>query len=240
MKIENCFIFFIFLFLIPKESTAIQAVEKPGIVETQRSFDPEFKERYKGNNYNYNRKGIRRRGNTNAKGGDDAPYQDKIPNDREERSNQNFTFGNTGLFMPIAIGVLIFAVIYLVYALLNDGNSLLFTRKRSKKIQEEISATAIIKDHDLDFLIKKAEEDKNYRLAIRYNYLAVLKKMASQGVILYEDEKTNSEYQNEIKDQKLHKQFSYVSYLYNYIWYGEFYVTQKQYINAKNDFNLLR
>ncbi|NAS32885.1 hypothetical protein GTQ40_18040 [Flavobacteriaceae bacterium R38] len=235
MKRKICFLCFILFLFISKGIVTAQS-ELQTAPEIKRNFDSNFKERYKGRNYNYEGAIITRKNKTSQKKGEDAPYKDEVPADTEESSSYNFN----GVFMPFAIIVLIFAVIYLIHIMLNDGGGGLFTSRRAKKLQDDDeSITDIIQGSNLEALIKKAEENEDYRLAIRYNYLSVLKKLALQGVIKYEDEKTNSEYQNEIEDKSLHKRFSYVSYLYNYIWYGEFHVNHHQYQKAKSNFTLL-
>lgn len=96
--------------------------------------------------------------------------------------------------------------------------------------------------HVVDFktLIKNAERNNNYRLAVRYYYLWLLKSMTSAEIIEYDVEKTNSDYHNEITTKTIKQEFSYTSYLYNYIWYGEFDVNQEQFSKAKHAFvNLL-
>ena len=52
----------------------------------------------------------------------------------------------------------------------------------------------------------------------------------------FEDDKTNADYLNEIESQKFSKGFAYTSYLYNYIWYGEFPLNTEQYSTAKSNF----
>jgi hypothetical protein len=85
-------------------------------------------------------------------------------------------------------------------------------------------------------LIGEAERDGNYRLAIRYYYLWLLKSLTNAEIIAYDVEKTNSDYFNEIASKPLKDEFSYTSYLYNYIWYGEFDVNEQQFTKAKTAF----
>ena len=64
----------------------------------------------------------------------------------------------------------------------------------------------------------------------------VLKNLANAEIIDYDVEKTNSDYQNEITQTDVKEKFNYTSYLYNYIWYGEFDVDDKQFNKAKSAF----
>ena len=75
---------------------------------------------------------------------------------------------------------------------------------------------------DFEKLIKNTLKSNEKRLAIRYYYLWLLKKMAEKEIIEWDAEKTNSDYLNEIQNPTQKDNFAYLSYLYNYIWYGEF------------------
>ena len=203
-----------------------------------RSFDIDFKDRYKSGKYNY--EGDEIYGGSSKSNGEDVAYDNKEPKNNED--NNTSAIQINGLFLYLAIIILVLALAYLVYILLNEGRGGLFSSKGSKKLIDENNIDSENLEHvDFKNLILDAEDRKNYRLAIRYSYLSVLKELMQHGIIDYQDEKTNEEYQQEIKDKVLHSKFSYISYLYNYIWYGEFQVDQPEYIQAKNNFeNLLQ
>ena len=82
-------------------------------------------------------------------------------------------------------------------------------------------------------------KENNYRLAIRYYYLWLLKTLSQEDLIAYDVEKTNSDYYREIKNKHTKKEFSYASYLYNHIWYGEFDIDETQFEKAKKAFTQL-
>ncbi|NRD20463.1 hypothetical protein HNV08_10430 [Winogradskyella eckloniae] len=92
---------------------------------------------------------------------------------------------------------------------------------------------------DFDQLISNALKAKNYRLATRYLYLKSLKSLAHKNIIEWHFEKTNTDYLNEIKDSQLKPLFKRVSYIYDYVWYGEFPIDEASYNKNKADFNQL-
>jgi hypothetical protein len=96
-----------------------------------------------------------------------------------------------------------------------------------------------IKQIDFDKLISKALKETNYRLATRYLYLKALKSLAHKKTIEWHFEKTNSDYLNEIKDLKLRALFKRISYIYDYVWYGEFPIDEASFNKNKDDFNKL-
>ncbi len=138
-------------------------------------------------------------------------------------------------------GVIIFLlVIYFIFkAVMNDEGSWVFGKSSDKNIIPVTDIEQNLSITDFNKLTKDAEKNNEYRLAIRYYYLWLLKKLTQAELIEYDVEKTNSDYQNEITSKNLKDDFSYTSYLYNYIWYGEFDVNEQQYDKAKNAYTKL-
>lgn len=97
----------------------------------------------------------------------------------------------------------------------------------------------IIQNQDIQQLIEKALEQKNYRLAIRYSYLYTLKKLSESERIKWESQKTNMDYIREIDDVPLKNEFKKITRLYNFIWYGSFEIDEKSYYKAEQKFKSL-
>lgn len=130
-------------------------------------------------------------------------------------------------------------VIYLIIRLLvNEKFNTIFTKKARSIIDIDL-AEQHIESLDLDTLLQGALEDKNYRLAIRYHYLRVLKRLSQANIIEWHFDKTNSDYQNEITKPNLKSGFKEVSYLYDYIWYGEQSIDENSYETANSSFQSL-
>lgn len=135
-------------------------------------------------------------------------------------------------------GVIIFLlVIYFIFkAMINDEGKWVFGKSSGKRLIPVTDIENNIYATDFKQLIAEAENNQNYRLAIRYYYLWLLKGLTNAEMIEYDVEKTNSDYYNEITSQQIKEEFSYTSYLYNYIWYGEFDVNEQQFVKAKTAF----
>ena len=134
----------------------------------------------------------------------------------------------------------ILAIYLLVRFLTGETASTIFRKKATSFININL-AEKHIESFDLDVLISDAIEQKNYRLAIRYQYLKVLKTLSQQQIIEWHYEKTNQDYEKEIKGQETKLLFKDVSYLYDHIWYGEqeideyrYMVFQVKFTNLKN------
>lgn len=92
----------------------------------------------------------------------------------------------------------------------------------------------LIKDKNLSKLVQKAINERNFRLAIRYYYLLVLKNLSEKGLIVWKQEKTNEDYIKELKSNKnLGYGFKEITYLYDYVWYGNFHIQEKEFIKAE-------
>ncbi|MFC4720992.1 hypothetical protein ACFO5O_01560 [Geojedonia litorea] len=231
-----CFCLFL-LFTNEWQMLAFNSFQQP---PSERQFEADFKERYTGRKYNYEGKEVVNN-ELNPVNGEASKYQNVDPNLKED-NNYNESSFDLSLLNYLFILALVLAVIYLVYILFNDGTSGLFSSRRSQKLASfgDISVDSI--EHiDVQALINEAESKNDYRLAIRYYYLLVLKTLSLKNYIKLEDDKTNAEYLNEIAQTHFSQGFAYTSYLYNYIWYGEFPLNNQQYAIAKQRFtNLLK
>lgn len=225
------------LFLIVASSQftlGVTTIQEPQQI---RQFDDDFKSRYTSRKYNYEGKKIVNQ--TPVGSGEYEDYKNGNPAIKERNDSDNFSI-NFGPFGWIFYLVLAAAVIYLVYILFNEGGSGLFSSKQNRTLNnyEEITA-GNIENTDINRLINNAENSNDYRLAIRYYYLLVLKNLSIKNYIKFEDDKTNAEYLNEMSSATFCKEFEYTSYLYNYIWYGEFSLNTVDYKKAKNNFVML-
>ena len=140
------------------------------------------------------------------------------------------------LMKIIAVLIVIFVIYLIVKSIMNKEGQWIFGKNSDKKI---IDYTEIEKNiHTIDFekLIKNTLKSGEKRLSIRYYYLWLLKKMSNKEIIIWDIEKTNSDYLYEIKNQTQKDEFAYLSYLYNYIWYGEFDMDDPTFTKAKNSF----
>jgi len=199
----------------------------------QRSFEGDLNDKYSGSDYEYSSQ--------------EGEAQNLITRFLNWFSNWiNNTFGinlppNTLEVLKWLIYVLMGAlVLYLVIRFISGEKlSAIFTKKATAILDINLSEDHI-ENIDLDALIKSALAEKDYRLAVRYQFLRTLKLLSQKGLIAWNFEKTNSDYQNEIKEQKLKSGFNDVSYLYDYIWYGEQNIDHQRYDAVEAKFTDLK
>ncbi|MFD1615206.1 hypothetical protein [Gelatiniphilus marinus] len=214
-----------------QKAFGISTFQKP---EQIRKFDNDFKTRYSSRKYNYEGKEVVNQ--TPSGSGKYEDFKNVKPSTKETNNPDSFSI-NFGPFAWLFYLALAIAVVYLVYILLNEGGAGLFSSKQNRTLNnyEDITAENI-ENADINTLIHNAENDNNFRLAIRFYYLLVLKTLSLKNHIKFEDDKTNAEYLNEINDKPFSKNFAYTSYLYNYIWYGQFPLNTDEYSKAKKNF----
>lgn len=143
----------------------------------------------------------------------------------------------TDWMLKIGAVLIFFLVAYFIFrAVMNEEGYWVFGKSSDKSVIPITDIESNLTITDFDKLTKDAENSGEFRLAIRFYYLWLLKRLSYAGIIEYDVEKTNSDYYNEITSENTKKQFSYTSYLYNYIWYGEFNVDDITYEKAKAAF----
>ena len=81
---------------------------------------------------------------------------------------------------------------------------------------------------------------KNYRLALRYHYLELLKTLADKDIIEWNKNKTNSEIVHELRDRPFRDRFRSIALLFEYVWYGEFEISKTKFDEVRTDFLQLK
>lgn len=128
------------------------------------------------------------------------------------------------------------ALLIWVFLKIDNGRNIILKNKSRVFITDE---EEIINNEDIQQLIDQALAAKNYRLAIRYYYLLTLQKLSGKELIDWQVQKTNHEYIYEIKEGRLRKEFSRVTDIYDYIWYGNFEVNEGAFAKAQQAFQKL-
>ncbi len=92
---------------------------------------------------------------------------------------------------------------------------------------------SLLKSEDLDNLRNKAEADGDFRLAIRFEYLKILKQLSLTNLIDWQQQKTNDDYYHELSNSNLKPFFKQCTLMYDYVWYGNFRVNKVHYQTIK-------
>ncbi len=210
-------------------------IERSNSVVVKRNFDKNFKTKYQGRQFQYEY-------TTKAEA---ISWWERFKIwlirklDHFFSSQKAASHFASGLIKTIYIIALLIAVFFIVKALVNKEGNWIFGRSSDKINVNSSEIEQQLMETDFDILINKAIKKQNYRLAIRYQYLKTLKALSQKEFIIWDFEKTNKDYYYELKDLKIKSQFAFVSYIYNYSWYGEFEVNKSTYDEASQAFEQL-
>lgn len=143
----------------------------------------------------------------------------------------------TTLVIRIFAIALVGFLLYFIVKFIIGKNGSFFFGKRNKKViinEEELHENI----HEINFpeSIATFERSKDYRSAVRYQFLYILKKLSDKKVILWNPEKTNKDYVAELKVTHLKNDFSNLSYIFDYVWYGEFSIDEQSYAKFKEQY----
>ena len=134
--------------------------------------------------------------------------------------------------------ILLVAAIILVVWLASKGEYRgVLSRKRYVADQlkiEEIEEQ--IEGRDFDRMIAEAEGEGNYRKAARLLYLQSLQRLNEQGLIEWKPDKTNRDYLSELRGFRFDGDFSRLTRLFDFVWYGGFELSSDDYRETRRAF----
>ncbi|WP_292890551.1 hypothetical protein [Nonlabens sp.] len=198
-----------------------------------RKIDQDLKQEYSGEEFNYERTST-----TNEN------FFARFISWIMERIQNIFGFSLSPLTIKILTYLFYFViaavVIFMIIRILGNENASKLFGKTSPKTSKVIIEETHIEEIDFTELIQNNEREGNYRNAVRYQYLELLKCLSSQNLIEWDFQKTNTDYYRELNNLYIKEHFKKVSYLYDHVWYGEFPIEAESYLEAVAEFQLLK
>ncbi|MBX9450067.1 MAG: hypothetical protein KL787_10285 [Taibaiella sp.] len=145
-----------------------------------------------------------------------------------------------GVVFYIIIGIVMALLLYfIIRSVVNKDGSWILKKKANTIDQVDADLGTAFEQGDFPALIRKAKDQKEYRVAVRYYFVWLLRHLDELHVITFRPEKPALDYRYEIKSKELSRQYAYAAYLFNYIWYGGFEINEKEFIMAEKTFNRL-
>jgi len=138
------------------------------------------------------------------------------------------------LLWAIFVFIIIFGIIKMLGI---KVSSFLF---KPSDVKADIPYTIIDENiHELNFeeLIEKALKEKNYRYAVRLNYLKALKVLADNDIIEWKKNKTNHDYLLEVQTTEYSTTFAKLTRTFNYVWYGDKNINLAEYQSTQVEFS---
>ncbi|MCF6167866.1 DUF4129 domain-containing protein [Lutibacter sp.] len=133
----------------------------------------------------------------------------------------------------VILGVVLFLLLKFFLKVNLKSSSITSKNNPVVSITEE---EELIKSKDISKLIEQAIQQKNYRLAVRYYYLNILKQLENKELIIWEQQKTNEDYTKEIAQKNIQHVFANLTRLYDFVWYGNFVINEVEFARVELDF----
>lgn len=199
----------------------------------KKVFKSDFKEKYNGPEFNYNR----------VAKNSSANFFNRFISWLLETLSEIFGFTISPLLAEILTYLFYFIIgVIVVYIIIRFVGTEGFSKVLGKDAKNAATVNleeTNIQEIDLAAFIAESLAQGNYRNALRYQYLNILKTLSAKGLIEWDFQKTNADYYRELKNYETRNQFQKVSRIYDYVWYGEFPIAQNSYEEAMKQFNHL-
>ena len=149
--------------------------------------------------------------------------------------------GYLAIFLRIVPYILLGLLLYLIIKFFIHANTrVLIQAQQNANLVLLTEEEKILQSEDIQQLIKDAIAKKDFRLAVRYYYLYLLKLLSDKELITWQVQKTNDDYLKELKNSDLKLQFAKATLLYDYVWYGGFHIKENDYERASEVFNTFK
>ncbi|WP_292008998.1 DUF4129 domain-containing protein [Chryseobacterium sp.] len=197
-----------------------------------KRFKENFQSKYQGNEYDYStskpRESFWQKLERKI-----AKIIQSIFGENSFRNSSEVTWVLIRLFAIILVGFLLYFIVK--YIMSKDG-SFIFGKKNKKVMINEQELHENIHEINFPESISNFERIADFRSAVRYQFLYTLKKLSDKKLIIWNPEKTNKDYVAELKAPHLKEEFSKLSYIFDYVWYGEFSINEQEYLIFKNQY----
>lgn len=115
--------------------------------------------------------------------------------------------------------LMVAALVFAVYILSKGGLRRVF-HGEPRSTGEVIATEEDIRVLDLPALIREAEEQRDWRRAIRLHYLLVLRKLVDEGALDWRAQYTDRDYMSQLKDHAIRERFAHAARVFQWVWYG--------------------
>lgn len=179
---------------------------------------------------------------TKLKGDEDFWYINEAPKRAAPPKDTSFSLWRAAWFKTLMWILVIGGFIVILIWFLLSSNVQLF-RRVPMAIGEPVpegEAHENIFEIDYDTQIRRAVAAGDLRLAIRLQYLQLLRDLAQKGAIQYSQGLTNSAYVTQVQDKPYGPDFFRITRRFEYAWYGQFPISAERYAAIETEFSNLR
>ena len=118
--------------------------------------------------------------------------------------------------------VILGILLYGIYQLAKENNFQWLIRNKKQNVPGSEEASLPDEEMDYEDAIRRYQTEGNYRLAIRYMYLRLIRAIGEKGGIRIRDSSTNAEIARAMGNRPQAGEFRFLATAYEYIFYGGF------------------
>ncbi|HEY0273448.1 MAG TPA: DUF4129 domain-containing protein [Chitinophaga sp.] len=147
----------------------------------------------------------------------------------------------SGIFTPVLYVLLGIILLFGILYILRNNDIKLFARKpKTVALPEVAEVTEDIHSSDFQQLLEQAIHAGNWTAGVRYLYLYTLQQLQRKGLIHLGPDKTNRDYLHDLANTRWHKDFSMLTMDYEYVCYGNFPLSQRDFDLIRQQFNAFK
>ena len=137
------------------------------------------------------------------------------------------TQGLGSFFQALAILLAVAAIAYGIWRMLEAPRNRMIARDGVEITLNNLDD--YLHETDLDRFLREALAQGNFPLAVRLYYLQIIKNLSEKNAIKWSREKTNRDYQRELRGHRLAEPFREATRMYERVWYGNQSLTAEGY-----------
>jgi hypothetical protein len=133
----------------------------------------------------------------------------------------------------IIIAIVIFLLYYVIKSISFDN------RINRATVKSDVAGDVLenIEEADIDGLLAQARSAGNFKLAVRFYFLSILKKLHNSGIIAWKRDKTNRDYLYELFSRNYYfEEIRRLTNSYEEVWYGEHVLSEESFQVLTKDF----
>lgn len=157
-----------------------------------------------------------------------------IQEEQQDRPDAMEKFFGSSLIRPIMYVLMIGLVLFIIFKLI-DNNSL-FYRSKGKSLQLNTGEEALMEEENIESRLRQAINERDFRKAVRYQFVWMLQSLDQGGWIKFHAQSTNHDYQLQLRKAPFYSDFQFLVQVYEYVWYGEFAITEQQFNSIQPKF----
>lgn len=162
----------------------------------------------------------------------DVDYTESIKKKKKKRKS-NFSLPNLNInvtFLKVVLITLVAgALIFLLWKIFGDAKFLNNQKIKNGDFSFLDEAEEDLENSDLENFLKEALANRQYKVAVRIYYLMVIKELMLGNHIVWEKNKTNFEYVDEMREKKEFEHFRSLTNAFEIVWYGDVEIEEKDF-----------